>query len=132
MFSVTQFGYPLDPGKYVWDSKNLIFTSDENNLVLDFSTYNFVEFKTRNYCTFVTGRFCKFDSGDFCIFNVGSNSIFNVGINCSLICYDLTNTILHRIPKISSELRHDGNLQQVTEQILQNYDDLKQKHLKTI
>ena len=66
MFSVTQNGKELDKSKYVWDENNKVFSTKENNLVLDFSDYSEVTFKTGSSCTFKTGAYCTFKTGDNC------------------------------------------------------------------
>jgi hypothetical protein len=90
MSSVTQNGKELDKSKYNWDEKNKIFSTEENNLVLDFSDYSEVTFntsysctfKTGSYCTFKTSFNCTFKTGDYCTFTTGSNCTFNTGFNC--------------------------------------------------
>ena len=57
-FSVTQYGKPLDPSKYFWDEDKKIFSTKENDLVLDFSDYYFITFNTGYSCYFHTGSDC--------------------------------------------------------------------------
>jgi hypothetical protein len=73
MFYVTQNGIPLDPSKYTWDEETNTFSTNESNLVLDFSGINSVVFNTGHYCTFKTGHNCTFDTGSDCTFNTGSD-----------------------------------------------------------
>jgi hypothetical protein len=82
MFSVTQYGKELDKSKYTWD-KNKVFSTTENNLVLDFSDYTEVIFKTGDYCTFKTGHSCTFKTGHSCTFNTGYACTFKTGSECT-------------------------------------------------
>ena len=70
-FYVTQHGKPLDSSKYTWNENIKLFSSDEDNLVLDFSDYDGVKFETGRYCTFKTGSNCKFITGSNCEFDIG-------------------------------------------------------------
>ena len=56
---VSQNGEPLDLSKFEWDEKTNTFSSNEDNLVLDF---NYVD-----DCTFKTGFNCTFDTRDNCV-----------------------------------------------------------------
>ena len=66
-FTVSQKGQPLDPSKYTWDKATKTFSSNENNLVLDFSGVDYVTFKTGYGCTFKTGFYCTFTTGKKCV-----------------------------------------------------------------
>ena len=70
MYSITQYGKPLDKNKYTIDEKNKVFSSSENNLVLDFSGEYGWSFNTDSYCTFDTGSGCTFKTGSSCTFCV--------------------------------------------------------------
>ena len=67
MFSVTQNGKELDKSKYNWDEENKVFSTKENNLVLDFYDYIEVTFNTGYSCTFKTGSNCTFKTGENCV-----------------------------------------------------------------
>jgi len=58
MYSITQFGKPLDKSKYTIDEKTKTFSSNENSLVLDFSDKWDWVFGTASDCTFKTGYEC--------------------------------------------------------------------------
>ena len=100
-FSVTQFGRPLDPNKYIWDEKTRTLLTTENGLVLDFSSINEITFKTGYGCTFKTGYGCTFDTGFMCNFNtglmctfrIGFGCIFNIGEKCVIIRKDIFEVI---------------------------------------
>ena len=80
---VLQNGKPLDLNKFEWDEKTNTFSSNEDNLVLDFSGMN--------YCTFNTGYNCTFNTGSDCIFDTGSDCTFNTGFDCTFnTCSDCT------------------------------------------
>jgi hypothetical protein len=95
MFSVTQFGKPLDPKLYKWDAKKKIFETEESHLVLDdfspwddwdgvtFKTGDFCVFKTDGFCVFITGNNCTFDTGSDCTFKTGDNCTFDTGSDCT-------------------------------------------------
>ena len=82
-FSVTQNGIILDPSKYNWDENTKVFSSKENDLVLDFGNESGITFKTGSYCTFTTGPYCTFKTGHGCTFNTGSDCTFNTGYSCT-------------------------------------------------
>jgi hypothetical protein len=123
MSSVTQYGKELDKSKYTWDKENKVFSTEENNLVLDFSDYSEVifntsshcifktgsncTFNTGSHCTFKTGDYCTFKTGSYCIFKTGFNCIFKTGANCVAIRYDVKGII--EIPKdITIKLNYYG------------------------
>ena len=82
MFSVTQFGKELDNSKYTWNEENKIFSTKENNLVLDFSYYNGVAFRTGFFCTFKTSHHCTFETLDNCVFYTGDCCKFHTHACC--------------------------------------------------
>jgi hypothetical protein len=82
MFSVTQFGKPLDPKLYKWDSEKKTFSTEESNLVLDFSNLHGVTFKTGNNCTFNTSHKCTFETGFGCVFDTSYGCTFETGKEC--------------------------------------------------
>jgi hypothetical protein len=82
-FSVTQNGQVLSKEKYTWDESTKTFSTNESNLVLDFSEIDAVTFKTGSYCTFNTGWNCTFNTGWNCTFNTAWNCTFNTGWNCT-------------------------------------------------
>ncbi len=103
---VLKYGRALDTKLYTWDSENRIFSTEEDNLVIDFFgisnctliTDSNCIFNTSRDCIFITGRSCVFntnsgckfttDSGctfnteSYCTFNTGSWGVFNTGWNC--------------------------------------------------
>jgi hypothetical protein len=106
-FSVTQNGKPLNPKLYNWDEDTKTFSTNESDLVLDFSkcegiTFNtgynctfktgsdctfktgsFCTFKTNSHCTFTTGSYCTFTTGSHCTFDTSSDCTFTTGYNCT-------------------------------------------------
>ena len=82
-FSVTQNGEKLSKDKYTWDENTRTFSTAENNLVLDFSKYNYCTFKAGSNCTFNTGCGCTFDTGEGCTFNTDWNCTFNTDSYCT-------------------------------------------------
>ena len=113
MFSITQKGKELDKSKYNWDETTKTLSTNENNLVIDFSDYSNYTFKTGSYCTFKTSSDCTFKTGSYCTFNTsycctfntsycctfntGADCTFNTGGNCVAIRYDVDGII--EIPK---------------------------------
>ena len=95
-YSITQNGKPLGKSKYTIDEKTKTFSSNENDLVLDFhglegwtfKTGNDCTFKTGYYCTFNTGGDCTFNTGGYCTFDTGSDCTFGTGSNCTFDIYD--------------------------------------------
>jgi hypothetical protein len=80
---VLQNGTPLDLDKFSWDEKTKTFSTNENNLVLDFSGIDGVTFKTGSCCIFKTGSDCIFKTGSDCIFKTGSDCTFKTGFSCT-------------------------------------------------
>ena len=81
-FSITQNGKELSKRKYNWDENTQTLSTNENNLILNFSKYNGITFKTGHSCTFNTGYSCTFKTGYYCIFNTNNNCTFDTGSNC--------------------------------------------------
>ena len=67
MYSITQFGKQLSKSKYTIDEKTKTFSTNEDNLVLDFSGEYGWTFDTSYDCTFKTGSNCTFDTGSYCV-----------------------------------------------------------------
>ena len=88
---VLQNGKPLKLDKFSWDEKTNTFSSDEDDLVIDFNDIDYCTFKTGSYCifdtgsdcTFKTGSYCTFDTGSYCTFDTGSDCTFKTGSNCT-------------------------------------------------
>lgn len=66
-YSVTKNGVPLDKSLYNWDENTKTFSSNEDNLVLDFSSIIGAVIKTGNCCTIDTGSRCTIDTGRECV-----------------------------------------------------------------
>ena len=82
-FSITKNGKPLDKSLYTWDEKTRTLATEENQLVLDFISYDSCTFDTGSSCTFKTGSSCTFDTGSNCIFKTGFGCTFDTGYNCT-------------------------------------------------
>ena len=98
-YSITKNGKPLDKSLYTIDEKTKTFSSNESDLVLDFSnedewtfhtgsncTFNTgygCTFKTGYRCTFSTGWDCTFDTEEGCTFNTGDGCTFHTGYRCT-------------------------------------------------
>ena len=82
-FTVTQKGEKLSKDKYNWDSKTNTFSTNEHDLVLDFSFYSNCTFYAGSDCTFNAGSNCTFYAGSYCTFKTYSNCTFNVGSYCT-------------------------------------------------
>ena len=80
---VLQNGEPLSVDKFSWDEKTGTFSSDESDLVLDFSDLDGCTFKTGSCCTFKTGSCCTFKTDSYCTFDTGSYCTFNTDSNCT-------------------------------------------------
>ena len=87
---VLQNGKPLDLDKFEWDKETRTFSTNQHNLVLDFSNLDCITFKTGDYCTFTTsyncifttGRSCVFTTAWDCVFTTGRSCVFNTGWDC--------------------------------------------------
>ena len=82
-YSITQNGKPLDKSKYTIDEKTKTFSSNEDDLVLDFHGLEGWTFNTGSDCTFKTGDYCTFNVNYNCTFNTGSDCTFGTGSNCT-------------------------------------------------
>jgi len=88
-------GKQIELYDFSWDEKTKTFSSDLDNLVLDFSCIddcNFItgygcKFKTGSYCNFKTGFNCKFKTGNDCNFRTGGGDVFNTGKDCKFETY---------------------------------------------
>jgi len=86
---VLQFGKPLDLELFSWDEKTLVFSTNQTNLVIDFSGISGCTFKTGSGCTFDTGSGCTFDTGSGCTFDTGSGCTFDTGSGCVCVRRDV-------------------------------------------
>ena len=82
-YSISQYGKPLDKSKYTIDEDTKTFSSDENDLVLDFHNLDNCTFKTGSCCTFKAGSCCTFKAGSYCTFKTGYSCTFKTGHNCT-------------------------------------------------
>lgn len=89
MFTVSQFGKPLDSSKYCWDATEKVFSSKESNLLLDFSIYTKATFNVKDYCTIIAGSNCIFNVRDCCTIKTKENSIIIAGKNSVIIRKDV-------------------------------------------
>lgn len=80
---VLQNGKPLDLNKFEWDEKTNTFSSNENNLVLDFNGIDYCTFNIGHFCILNTGHFCTFNIGSYCTFNASSYCTFNTSSYCT-------------------------------------------------
>jgi len=90
-FTVKRYGKELDPCFYSWDEKNSVFSTEENDLVLDFYGGKGIRFKTGYGCHFQAGSNCSFKTGPCCTFKTGSNCTFNTGDSCTFNTGDSCN-----------------------------------------
>ena len=87
-FSITRWGKPCNT-KYDIDYENKVFTSKEDDLVLDFTGLSGWTFNTANYCTFRVGHNCIFITGCGCTFRTGSRCTFDTNGNCTFSLWDI-------------------------------------------
>ena len=80
---VLQNGKPLSLDNFEWDENTKTFSSNENNLVLDFVGIDNCTFKTGLNCTFDTGSYCTFDTWSGCTFKTGPDCTFKTGYGCT-------------------------------------------------
>jgi hypothetical protein len=80
---VLKNGNPLSLDLFSWDEKTNTFSSNEDNLVIDFNCISGCSFKTGNGCTFNTGSDCTFNTRYECTFDTGSDCTFNTGSDCT-------------------------------------------------
>ena len=82
-FSVTQNGKKLSEDLYNWDEETRTFSTNEEDLVLDFNEYDDVTFDTGPHCTFKTGSNCVFNTISCCTFKTGPGCTFKTGSHCT-------------------------------------------------
>jgi hypothetical protein len=82
-YSITQYGKPLSPDKYIWDAATKTLVTAESDLVLDFSDVDRVTFRTGSNCTFKTGYNCAFQTGSSCTFSTGNGCTFKTDSCCT-------------------------------------------------
>ena len=82
-YSITKNGKPLDKKLYTFDEETKTFSSNENNLVLDFSDIEGCTFDTGFGCTFKTGFGCTFKTGFDCTFKTSYDCTFDTGSGCT-------------------------------------------------
>jgi hypothetical protein len=84
------YGRPLSKKLYTWNENTKTFSTNEEELVLDFTGIDGVTFKAGSYCAFITGSDCTFKTEFDCTFKTGSDCTFktdrycafNTGSNC--------------------------------------------------
>ena len=84
-YSITKNGKPLDKKLYTFDEETKTFSSNENNLVLDFSDIE--------GCTFDTGFGCTFKTGFGCTFKTGFDCTFKTSYDCVVVRRDIYEVI---------------------------------------
>ena len=106
-YVINKDGKPLSRNKYSVDKRNRVFTTQEENIELDFSEFdewtfivkdnatikagynsmfnggNECIFRTKHNCTFYTGSYCKFRTGSDCTFRASNDCEFNTGSACT-------------------------------------------------
>jgi len=80
---ILRHGKKIALTEFSWDEKTNTFSSELNDLVIDFKFMNDCTFKTGYYCTFKTGYSCTFKTGSCCTFDTGSCCTFDTGSDCT-------------------------------------------------
>ena len=80
---VLKNGKKLDLDKFCWDEKTNTFSSDDDNIVVDFYGINECTFKTGSYCTFKNGSYCTFYTGSSCTFDTSYECTFDTSYECT-------------------------------------------------
>ena len=87
MFTVSQNGQPLPKSKYNWDEKTKTFSTEENNVVVDFGDVEGVMVKTGNSSTVKTGHSSTVKTGYSSTVTTGDSSTVTTG-PCSTVKTD--------------------------------------------
>ena len=111
-FSVTRDGKDLSKDLYFWNKETKVFSTNENDLDLDFSNINHCTFrigsgckiKAGSCCIFNTFADCEFKTGGGCVFYVYERCIFSVGFNCVIVRKD-TDEVLFPLEKQKIKLK---------------------------
>ena len=80
---VSQHGKKLALSKFNWDKKTRCFSSEENDLVIDFAFVPCCTFTTGHHCTFATGPCCTFTTRHDCTFTTSHDCTFTTGYGCT-------------------------------------------------
>ena len=90
---VLRDGKPLGMDRFEWDGKARVFSTAEDDLVIDFSGIAHCTFRTGSYCTFNTGYNCTFDTGFNCTFDTSFGGTFDTGERCVVVRRDVNKVI---------------------------------------
>ena len=77
-------GQIVDSRKYDWNSETKTFSSNEDELVLDFGSLENVTIKVRNSCTINCGYYCTINCGYYCTINCGYYCTIKCGYYCTI------------------------------------------------
>jgi len=105
--SVSHYGKSLPLGKFEWDNKTKTFSTDADNLLLNFSDMDGYTFFTGSHCIFITGSDCTFTTENDCVFITWDNCIFNTDENCIVIRKDICE-VIEIPPHTMIKLNHFG------------------------
>lgn len=79
---ILQKGDALHLNGFEWDSENLIFSSNQCDLIIDFTDMHDITIKMGDHCTLTCGRRCIIEAGNNCIIDTQNSCKFNVGKTC--------------------------------------------------
>ena len=86
-------GKPLGMDRFEWDGKARVFSTAEDDLVIDFGDVEGCTFRTGSYCMFNTGYNCTFETGPDCTFRTSFNCTFETGERCVVVRRDVNKVI---------------------------------------
>lgn len=74
---------PLSRMKYSVDKRNRVFMTQEENIELDFSKFDYWTFIVDSHATIKAGKNCIFRADYHCIFNTGGDCTFDTHGDCT-------------------------------------------------
>ncbi len=87
---VLQNGKPLPLDKFEWDEKTDTFSSNEDDLVLNFKGVDNLIINCRNYCAINCGYYCTINCESSCTINCGHYCTINPkGEECVVVRRDV-------------------------------------------
>lgn len=79
---VLRSGKPLDEYLFFWDAEAKTFSTDENNLVIDFTGRASHTIRVGSHCMLKVGPCCVLHTGPYCIFQTDDKCKFYTGVGC--------------------------------------------------
>ena len=83
---VLQGGKPLHESKFMWDESTKTFSSNEDNLVIDFNGIHYATIKCGYSATIDCGDYATIDCGESATIDCGDSATINCGRSATIKC----------------------------------------------